>query len=132
MRAAAPPPRLSPQMHFDGMGSTCAAGGLRDGQKTITAVEAADAAFAYELARSHVPDDIVTKDKREVTSRFTSFAKPGGAVVNQARACARVACVARGLFGARVGGHEERTDVSRVARREDGRDRQEDREDERM
>ena len=90
-------------MHFDVMGSTCAAGGLRDGQKTITAVEAADAAFAYELARSHVPDDIVTKDKREVSSRFTSFAKPGGAVVNQARVCARVARTARGLLARACG-----------------------------
>ena len=78
-------------MHFDGMGSTCAAGGLRDGQKTITAVEAADAAFAYELARSHVPPHVTKGYWRKETSRFRPFAKPGGTVVNQVRACARVA-----------------------------------------
>ena len=62
-------------MHYDGMGSTCAAGGLRDGQKTITAVEAADAAFAYELARSHVPPRAVKGYWCKETSRFRPYAK---------------------------------------------------------
>ena len=54
---------------------------------------------AYELARSHVPDDPLSNDKREVTSRFISFAKPGGGIVNQvpgARVRTRVrVCCAR-------------------------------------
>ena len=53
-------------MHLDGMGTLAAVGGVKDGTKLVTAVEAADAALALRLAR------------------FKFYAKPGGSnfVVN--------------------------------------------------
>ena len=77
-------------MHFDGMGSTCAAGGLRDGVKAIVAVESADATLAYALAG------------------FKSYHKPGGKFVNtpidaRVRARWRAHRVAFGEFVLRQG-----------------------------
>ena len=50
--------------HFDGLASFSAMGGIKDGLKSVTAVEAPDAFLALELVE------------------FLSYAKPGGGTVN--------------------------------------------------
>ena len=63
-RSATPRPRGRLENALRRMGSTCAAGGLRDGKQRIIAVEAPDAILAYALAG------------------FKSYHKPGGKYVN--------------------------------------------------